>query len=247
MTQKAKARNNVITFPTPANPNIDQILTRFLRDQRERLKPRTFHRYEEVITLFQTSLNLYGYQELPTVGENTLYRRLVDYKDQTFCAIFGPEKIPSGVPTFLSYFMIRKVMASESLLRAAGTVIRRLMKWLVDHEYAPKEEARKAMELAAEASRELPAAERLARLLYDFAQTHPPRTWTDELDDYFVVEDVRPGVLLLSGLTVDTGILEVKVPRVISDHCKVGWQINLLLGETRTGWRILESGNVYPL
>ncbi|SMC21077.1 hypothetical protein SAMN02746041_01122 [Desulfacinum hydrothermale DSM 13146] len=247
MSSKVKVRNNVIAFPTVAQPNIDRIFERFLREQRERLKPRTYQRYEEIITLFQTSLNLYGYQELPTPGENTLYRRLADYKDQTFCSIFGPEKIPSGVSTFLTYFMIRKVMASESLLRAAGTVTKKLMKWLVENNYAPKGEARKAMELASQASKELPAAERLARLLYDFAQTHPPRMWTDELDDYFVVEEVRPGMLILSGLTTEEGPLEVKVPRIISEHCKVGWQINLLLGETRMGWRILESGNVYPL
>lgn len=247
MKNEANANGNIISFPTVAKPNIEDIFSEFLAEQKVRLKPQTFRRYEEVVSLLHTSLNLYGYQELPTVGENTLYRRLADYKDQTFCAIFGPDKIPSGVSTFLTYFMIRKVMASESLLRAAGTVTRSLMKWLVTKGYAPKEEARKAMELAGEASRELPAAERLARLLYDFAQTHPPRTWDEELDDYFVVEEIRPGVLVLSGLTLETGLLEVKVPKIITDHCKVGWQINLLLGETRSGWRILESGNVYPL
>ncbi|ROQ93303.1 type III PLP-dependent enzyme domain-containing protein [Desulfosoma caldarium] len=247
MKNKVDAKGNIISFPSMAKPNIEDIFAEFLADQKRRLKPQTFRRYEEVISLFHTSLNLYGYQELPTAGENTLYRRLADYKDQTFCVIFGPEKIPSGVSTFLTFFMIRKVMASESLLRAAGTVTKALMKWLVSKGYAPKEEARKAMELASEASRELPAAERLARLLYDFSQTHPPRTWHDELDDYFVVEEIRPGVLVLSGVTMETGPLEVKVPRIITDHCKVGWQINLLLGETRSGWRILESGNVYPL
>jgi len=44
----------------------------------------------------------------------------------------------------------------------------------------------------------------------------------------------------------DVGTIEVKVPQDISDHCKVGWQINLLLGATRHGWRIVETGNVYP-
>jgi hypothetical protein len=48
-------------------------------------------------------------------------------------------------------------------------------------------------------------------------------------------------------LTTETDILEVKVPREVSEHCKVGWQINMLLGETRNGWRILETGNVYPI
>jgi hypothetical protein len=242
-----KMTGNVIPFPTIAQPNIEQTLDKFLEEQRRRLKRRTYQRYEEVVTLLATSLNLYGYQELPTNGEQTFYRRLADYKELAFCTIFGPDKIPSGVPTFLRYFIIHKVMASESLLRATGRVTKKLMQWLAENGYARKEEARQAMELAAEASRELPAAERLARLLYDYAQTHAPRGWTDELDDYFTVEEVKPGVLVLSGLTTETDILEVKVPREVSDHCKVGWQINMLLGETRNGWRILETGNVYPI
>jgi hypothetical protein len=36
------------------------------------------------------------------------------------------------------------------------------------------------------------------------------------------------------------------LPKEITDHCRVGWQVNLLLGKTRNGWSIMETGNVYP-
>jgi Uri superfamily endonuclease len=65
------------------------------------------------------------------------------------------------------------------------------------------------------------------------------------LDDYFTVEKVSPGVLLLTGSSA-SGLVEVRVPREITDHCREGWQVNLLLGKTRNGWCILETGNVYP-
>jgi hypothetical protein len=40
--------------------------------------------------------------------------------------------------------------------------------------------------------------------------------------------------------------VEVRLPKEITDHCRVGWQVNLLLGKTRNGWSIMETGNVYP-
>lgn len=243
----AKCASNVVPFPTVADPNIEMVLKQFLSEQRERLKVRTFRRYEEVVTLMEHCLNLYGYQELESATETTLYLRLSDYKNLAFCVIFGPDKIISGLSTFLGYFMIRKVVGSEVLLRSAGTVTKKLIKWLLENDHIDRKTASKALEIAAEAARELPAAERLARLLYDYAQTNAPRHWTAELDDYFTVEDVAASFVYLSGVSTETGLVEVSLPEEIIAHCKVGWQINLLLGETRNGWRILETGNVYPM
>ena len=241
-----KIQNKILHFPTIASPNIEDVFADFLNSQKGRLKPRTYRRYEDVMELFRHFLNAYGHQELTGSAETALYEKLYLRKKLEFCSIFGPEKILSGRPTFLNYFMIRKVMASEALLRAAGTVTKKLIRWMQECDLIQKEQALDAIILASEAARELPAAERLARLLYDYTQGHAPRYWTAELDDYFVVESVRPGVLFLSGLTMETGTVEVKVPQEITDHCKVGWHINLLLVETRSGWRILETGNVYP-
>ena len=241
-----KHRNNVLSFPTVAQPNIEGAFRDFLHDQKDRLKPRTLRRYEEVIELFRHCLNGYGVQDLDVAADVALYQRLYNHRELEFCAIFGPDKILKNLPTFLNYFIIRKVMASEELLRAAGTVSKKLALWLAEHGYVDDNEVNAAATLASEAARELPAAERLARLLYDYAQSHAPRYWTDELDDYFAVEQIEPGKLVLLPMGTDAGMIEVKVPLDISDHCKVGWHINLLLGKTRHGWRILETGNVYP-
>jgi len=243
--KKMSESNKVINFPTVSQPSIDEVLTLFLKDQQKRLKPRTFNRYEEVIDLLRHCLNGHGYHELDNSSEVALYEKLYFQKNLEFCFIFGPEKIVSSLPNFLNYFMIRKVMASEALLQAAGVVAKKLVKWLEENGYVGREIAERITRLAAEAARELPAAERLARLIYEYAQSHAPRYWTAELDDYFVIDQIHPGILILSGMAT-SGIVEVRVPKEITDHCRKGWQVNLLLGKTRNGWCILETGNVYP-
>lgn len=240
-----KNRNNVLHFPKIAEPNIEEVLSAFLKSQQKRLKPRTYRRYAEVIDLLRHSLNGYGFNDLDSSSDVALYEKLYFHKNLDFCIIFGPEKILPALSNFLNYFMIRKVMASEALLQAAGTVSKKLVRWMEEQGYVDAEQAGKACEIAAEAAKELPAAERLARLLYEYSQTHAPRYWTSELDDYFVIDEIQPGVLLLSGVS-SGGSVEVHVPKEITDHCRVGWQVNLLLGMTRNGWSVLETGNVYP-
>jgi hypothetical protein len=240
-------KSKLLYFPKVAEPNIEEVFARFLKDQKQRLQPRTYRTYQEVVELFQHCLNGFAHQELTESSESVLYERLYLHKKKEFCSIFGPEKILSGLPTFLNYFMIRKVMASESFLRSAGTVANKLVKWLAESELVRAGDAELARKVALQATKQLPAAERLARLLYDYAQTHAPRYWTSEMDDYFTVEEVKPGLLTLCGMSGETGVIEVRVPQEVATHCKVGWQINLLLGRTPSGWEILETGNVYPL
>lgn len=245
MVLKMSESKKVLNFPTVSRPNIEDVLTLFLKDQQKRLKTRSFNRYEEVIDLLRHCLNGNGYHDLDTSSEVALYEKLYFQKNLEFCLIFGPEKILQSLGSFLNYFMIRKVMASEALLQAAGVVTKKLVKWLEEKGYIDAETAERGIRLAAEAARELPAAERLARLLYEYAQSHAPRYWTAELDDYFTIDQVHPGILILSGV-VSSGIVEVRIPKEITEHCRKGWQVNLLLGKTRNGWCILETGNVYP-
>lgn len=65
--------------------------------------------------------------------------------------------------------MIRKVMAGDELLRAAGTVTKRLAGWLGEHGYLEPAEVADAVERGGDAARDLPRAEKLSRLLFDHA------------------------------------------------------------------------------
>ncbi|MBC8446459.1 MAG: hypothetical protein H8D78_01795 [Chloroflexi bacterium] len=230
-----------------AQPTISEVLQQFLDDQSRRLEPRTFARYEDVIGLLQHSINGYAYNRL-RAEESALFDALYGQGLQ-FCDVFGPEKILDNIGEFLDYFMVRKVIAGQELLRAAGTVTKKLARWLQEKGYAAAEEAEMAVELGGEAARSLPRAEELANLLYDFAHSQPSEELLERVDDRFTIERVESGKLWLSGwLSPRRGTIgPIAVPREITDLAEEGWAVTLWLGRTPRGWKILDVGNVYPM
>lgn len=56
---------------------------------------------------------------------------------------------------FLGYFMIRKVMAGQELARAAGTVTKKLSKWLAAKGCISEEEAQDGADEGVKAVRDL--------------------------------------------------------------------------------------------
>ncbi|MBI4481325.1 MAG: hypothetical protein HY652_00405 [Acidobacteria bacterium] len=86
-----------------AKPTIAEVLAEFLAEHQGRLSSRTFASYEEVIELFQHSLNGYGYQSLGKADAH-LFDRLYNAKGaehREFCDIFGPQHILPNVGEFL--------------------------------------------------------------------------------------------------------------------------------------------------
>ncbi len=61
------------------------------------------------------------------------------------------------------------------------------------------------------------------------------------VEDYFTIERVEPGALWLTG---DVG--RVKVSKEASSIAQPGWSVYLVLARSTRGWKVLESGNVYP-
>ena len=111
-----------------ADPTISQVLVMFLLEQGKRLKHPTMRKYIQVIILLRNSLNNHAYLHLDK-EENEFFDKLYG-RGLEFCDIFGPEKILPEIDKFLGYFMVRKVMAGKGLLRASGTVTKKLAKWL---------------------------------------------------------------------------------------------------------------------
>ena len=239
---------NTIKFPAPANPNIEEVLARFLEDRRKQLKPATIQKYEDIVSLFQHSMNGYAYQSLDET-ETALFDSFYNAEGDAhreFCQLFGPEKIPANIDEFLGYFMPRKVMCGKELLKAAGTVTKKLGKWLAEQGYIDSEAAEDMTGQGREAAKKLPVAETIAEMLYNYAEDHPLSEWTEEIDDYFTVEKVERRKLYLQPHIHDDAI-ELSLPKEITDLVEVGWDINLLVGKTTKGWRIIETGNVYAL
>ena len=145
---------------------------------------------------------------------------------------------------FLNYFMIRKVMCGKELKQAAGTVIKKLGKWLSEKGYIEAESADDVVNCGATAAKELPATEELAWMLADYADCTDVDC-DEMIEDYFAIEAVEPSKLRLSAFSEEQEFI-VPVSRNISNACKVGWSISGALGKTNKSWRIIEVWNVYP-
>lgn len=226
-------------------PTIDEVFLEFLDDQQRQLSPRTWRRYAEVVELLRACLNGYGYQSLPETDRARWEAAFDAGDEEAFCRLFGPEQIVENYGEFLGYFMVRKVLAGQELLRAAGTVTRRLAQWMAERGYLNPAQAEVAAARAAEASRDLPHAEQLATLLHEQARGTrlDPATLgaRDYVEDCLEIERVQPGALWFAD-----GIGPVAVPAKASKLAQPGWSVTVVLGRSGDRWQLLEVGNVYP-
>jgi hypothetical protein len=226
------------------SPRIGVLLEEFLADQHRRLSAKTYSRYQDVIDLLRSCLNNYGHQYLNR-DELTRFEAAYTNDEDAFVHLFGADELVACIPEFLDYFMVRKVMASAELLRSSGTVTKKLAKWLGDKGYLDAITVEDVFEMGAEASRELPRAERLTNLLYELAEVSEVDLENvaedDYVDDYLLIERVESGALWFEG-----GIGPVNVPKEASDLARPGWSVNVVLARVRRSWELLEVGNVYP-
>ena len=244
-----------VPLPRPAEPNIRRVLDEFLEEQRTRLAPRTLARYETVLDLLRSHLNGYAYESL-SAPEAALFDHHYNAEGEEhreFCELFGPEKIVENLGGFLGFFMVRKVLAGEDLLRAAGTVTKKLSKWLAAKSYASQEGAGDAAERSAAAARDLPRAERIARILRDASDRlglHAAAL--DDKDylefDHFTIAKVEPGRLWMEAWQGGTmrELGPIPAPEPATRWLRPGWTISCSLGRVRKSWRLLEVANVYP-
>ncbi len=230
----------------PADRPIKLVLAEFLADQRKRLKLNTRRRYEAIIELFESSMDSYAYQTLDD-NEETLFDDLYNASGpahREFCEIFGPEKIPANVHEFLNYFMPRKVVCGQDLLRAAGTVTKKLGKWLKDKGYVGDNDAASMTDSGASASKDLPAAAALARMLAAYAdETTAPVG--ELIEGYFQVCAVGDTSLAVEKMIGDA-TMTVPVPRPAAAACRPGWTISCRIGKAGRKWCLVEVWNVYP-
>ena len=226
--------------------SIDEALARFLAAQRERLASSTYARYENIVDLLRICLNSYGYQSL-TGAEAQAWREAFDSGDEeAFTRLCGPEQIVENYGEFLGYFMVRKVVGSKQQLRDAGTVTKRLARWLAEQGYVDAGAAEDARDRAADAGRELPRADELGEHLFRLAQQTRLPVDVDEIADEDWVEDNLPITRVEDGRLWFDGIGPVEVPSAASDLAEVDWAVTVVLVRLDRQWRLAEVGMVYP-
>jgi len=153
------------------------------------------------LSLLRDHLNGYAYQALNRADQRRWEQASAGEAEGAYCAIFGPERIPGEIGSFLGYFMVRKVIAGAELLKAAGTVTKKLARWLHEHGYIDAESAADVTEQAADAGRELPAAARLSDLLTDVSMRTSPAGIDEDsvIEDTLAITRIEPGKLWFGG------------------------------------------------
>jgi hypothetical protein len=226
---------------------IKEVLEEFLAEQQARLSSKTYSGYEEAIYYFEKYLNGWAHKYLSEEDKirlNEVYER----EGKKYCEVFDPEYIRAlEIKDFLGYFMIRNVLASKTFLETVGKVMHKLVKWMHEKAYMSYDDYEALNLLVKRLKVDMPVAEEVSDLLCLYALSHPVEDYSETLDDFFIITGIKPGKLWFESYSDGRNTGPVLVSEKISFMCKVGWTICLLLAKTGNNWRILESGNMYPL
>jgi len=217
---------------------IAQLLKDFLADQEARISRKTFLKYQTIIDLYMSYLESYwpGHD-----GECDKITKV----GVTYCDTYGPEDATASYSEFLGYFMPRKVMCGKETMQAAGTVTKKLAKWLAEKGYLKDTEYEQAQ--AGAAAKDLPNATAVVELLDAFVDETALDTQGTLIEDHFWIERIEPGKLWLKPLIYsDTVIGPIPVPSRVTQLCKTMWDIGGVVAETSNGWRFVEVWNVSP-
>ena len=223
---------------TSPTKTISQVFEEFLKDQRGRIRARTFSKYQNIIELYESYLERYW------PGHDGEFDKITK-AGGTYCGTFGPEDATEGFSEFLGYFMPRKVICGRETMQAAGTVTKKLANWLTATGYIEDTEA--AQQRAGQAAQDLPSAQTVLVILTEYCDEYAPVGRSGEIQDHFWVDRIEPGKLWLMPLTTgDSVIGPVPVPKKATTLCKPGWDIGGVVMKVGKGWRLVEVWNVSP-
>jgi hypothetical protein len=217
---------------------ISQVFEEFLADQAARISPNTLSKYEGIIQLYEAYLERYW------PGHDGEYDK-VTKTGGTYCGTFAAEEATEGYSEFLGYFMPRKVMCGKGTLQAAGTVTKKLAKWLAEKGYI--KDTTYAQDRARSAAKDLPKAQEVVDLLNDLVEMNDPATGGREIEDHFYIDRIEPGKLWLEPLTDTASVIgPILVPQKVTAICEPGWDIGGVVAKGGNGWQFVEVWNVTP-
>jgi hypothetical protein len=222
---------------TTPTKTLTSIFEEFLADQEDRISAKTFSKYRNIIDLYKSCLE--GYWP----SHNSEYAKITG-AGGTFCGTFGPKEATAGYSEFLGHFMSHKVMCGKDLMQAAGTVTKKLAKWLAEKGYIENTEY--VQERAGTAARDLPSAAKVLDILNAYCDAILPARHSAEIQDHFFIDRIEQGQLWLDSLTRDKIIGPISVPKQVTALCEPGWDIGGMVGKVGKNWRLLEVWSVSP-
>jgi hypothetical protein len=171
---------------------IKDIFEEFLAEQQALLNPKTYSGYEEVIYYFEKYLNGWAHKYLSDKDKIRL-NEFNEGEGKKYCEVFDPEYIRAlEIKDFLGYFVIRNVLASKTSLETLGRVMHKLVKWMHENDYMGDENYEVINLLVKRLKVEMPVAEEVSDLLCLYALTHPVEDYSETLDDFFIITEIKP-------------------------------------------------------
>ncbi len=135
-------------------------------------------------------------------------------------------------------------MCGKETMQAAGTVTKKLAKWLTEKGYI--EDTEDVQERAGKAAKDLPNAQTVLDILNAYCDETAPVRHGGEIEDHFYIDRIEPGKLWLDPLTGSSVIGPIQVPKQVTALCKPGWDIGGVVAKVGKGWRLVEVRNVSP-
>lgn len=226
--------------------NLSSIFDEFLKDQKKRLKPRSFKKYKSVIELFQDYLDGYAYNYLSEEDYEKFWEKY--QTGVSFCELFSLEKIGvTQFEEFMGTFIIRKVGASKTLMKNTGIVMRKLVNWLQENSYLDSSRYESIQNQVNKLKKDLPLVYELSELLFDEGVKNSIYQYEEFQEGNYIIAEIEPDQFWLKKLNkVKEEIGPVVVSEEISELAEENWLVYLKLGKIMNKWFIIESGNVYP-
>jgi hypothetical protein len=221
-----------MSTPKP-DKTIGDILGESVAAQEARLGSKTHAKYQGIVDLYRACF------ERCWPGHAGPEYDAVTQAGGTHCGIFGAEDITSGFSEFLDESMPHKVIAVSETMKSAGTVIKKLTRWLVEQSYTLDDESLR--ERVSKSVRDLHASQRLLDDLNDWLGEAEPVHSTKKLDGHFVFQRVEPEQTWLEPpLSGESEIGPIPVPAKLARSCKIGWDDGGVVASTAKRWRLVE-------
>ncbi len=222
---------------------LDTVFRQFMNDQRARLRPSTYDRYDDAMYALKAYLNTFGYRLLDESD-------LAYYRDMfaPFLRLFSVEKFTlKYIRYFMIAFAVEYLPDTKTMAQSICTLLRRLVRWMADNELISDDDRTAFLAEIDEHANDLIASKSLIRPLREYiADSQYQYDLEDQsIDGLFEVVRIEPGKLRLRAVESGSVHDPVLIPERFSDRLRPGWTLSVALGRSPTGWRLLGLGNIY--
>jgi len=236
------SKKTLVRFPVQKGNTVREVLARFVGARRRDLCHETAKRYERLTGLWLECLDRYGLRYLSS-AERALWRKRCSAGARV-TAVFGPDLLVRSAVPFLGEYAIREFGTQLPLLEYAGTVVRKLAKWLLEEGLILRKSADSLWRAGTKARRELVSAAVVVACInvqygnrYELRRPFCAPLFNVRAELY----EVLPGGLrfAVKGRTV-----EVELPECVTELCRPGWVFTLRMYRKGLSWGLAGAENV---